>query len=82
MCLAIPTKVVETLDGGMLRVTVGNGPTELTVSGMLLPQSAQVGDYLIVHAGFAMHKMESTEAEESLRLFRELAEAVGDVPTF
>ncbi len=82
MCLAIPVKVVETLDNDMLRVTVGNGPTDLTVSGILLPEKAAVGEYLIVHAGFAMHKMERTEAEESLRIFRELAQAAGDTPTF
>lgn len=82
MCLAIPAKVVETFDDGMLRATVGNGPTSLTVSGLLLPEPVQVGDYIIVHAGFAMHKMDSTEAEESLRLFREITEAVGEVPNF
>lgn len=37
----------------------------------------EIGDYIIIHAGFAMHKMEKTEAEESLRLFRELAQATG-----
>lgn len=82
MCLAIPAKVVEKQADGMLRATVGNGPTCLTVSGMLLPEPVDVGDYIIVHAGFAMHKMERTEAEESLRLFREIAEAAGDTPNF
>ncbi len=73
MCLAIPAKVIEKTDDGMLRATVGDGPTCLTVSGLLLPEPAEIGDYVIVHAGFAMHKMERTEAEESLRLFREMA---------
>lgn len=82
MCLAIPAKVIEIQESGMLRATVGNGPTCLTVSGMLLPEPAQLGDYIIVHAGFALHKMDATEAEESLRLFRELSVAVGDQPNF
>ena len=82
MCLAIPTQVIECRDDGMLRVSVGNGPTCLTVSGMLLPEPAAVGDFLIIHAGFAMHKMERTEAEESLRLFRELTTAAGETPNF
>lgn len=82
MCLAIPAKIVEKMDEGMLRATVGNGPTCLTVSGMLLPEEVNIGDYVIVHAGFAMHKMDRTEAEESLRLFRELAEAAGETATF
>ena len=75
MCLAIPAKVIEKSDDGMLKATVGNGPTCLTVSGILLPEEVEIGDYIIIHAGFAMHKMEKTEAEESLRLFRELAQA-------
>lgn len=82
MCLAIPAKIIEIQEGGMLRATVGNGPTCLTISGMLLPEPAQEGDYVIVHAGFALHKMETSEAEESLRLFRELATAVGENPQF
>lgn len=82
MCLAIPAKVIEKLDDGMLKATVGNGPTCLTVSGMLLPGGVEIGDYVIIHAGFAMHKMEKTEAEESLRLFRELAEVSGQEAAF
>ena len=79
MCLAIPAKVIEKTDDGMLKATVGNGPTCLTVSGILLPEAAEIGDYIIVHAGFAMHKM---EAEESLRLFRELAAVSGQEAPF
>ena len=72
----------EKSDDGMLKATVGNGPTCLTVSGILLPEEVEIGDYIIIHAGFAMHKMEKTEAEESLRLFRELAQATGQEATF
>ena len=75
MCLAIPAKVIEKSDDGMLKATVGNGPT-------WLPEEVEIGDYIIIHAGFAMHKMEKTEAEESLRLFRELAQATGQEATF
>lgn len=82
MCLAVPAKVIEKIDDVMLKVTVGEGPAFLTVSGMLLPEPAAVGDYVIVHAGFALHKMDRTEAEESLRLFRELASAAGEKPVF
>ncbi len=82
MCLAIPAKIIEKMDDGMLKATVGNGPTCLTVSGILLPGKVDVGDYVIIHAGFAMHKMEKTEAEESLRLFRELAQVNGQEANF
>lgn len=82
MCHAIPVKVIEILDNDIIHVTVGEGSTILTVSSMLLPEPVNIGDYVIVHAGFAMHKLETTEAEESLRLFRELSEAIGDTPNF
>jgi len=40
---------------------------------LLLIEDAQVGDYVIVHAGFAIRKIDEAEAEESLRLLREAA---------
>ena len=49
MCLAIPAKVIEKSDDGMLKATVGNGPTCLTVSGILLPEEVEIGDYIIIH---------------------------------
>ena len=71
MCLAVPTQVVEILENTMCRVRVGNGSTLLTCSTMLLPEPPRVGDYLIVHAGFAMHKLDPEEAEKSSpRLWR------------
>ncbi len=82
MCLAVPAKVVEKIDDMMMRVSVGEGPACLEISSMLLPEPAEVGEYVIVHAGFALHKMDATEAQESLRLFRELAAAAGETPNF
>lgn len=82
MCLAIPAKIIEKKDDSMLTVTVGEGATTLSISGLLLAEPVEVGDFVIVHAGFAMHKMERTEAEESLRLFRELVEVSGEQVTF
>lgn len=76
MCLAIPAQVVEKLDNGMMKVRVGNGPTTLTASSMLLPEPPEVGDYLIVHAGFAMRKLDPDEARASLETLREFATAL------
>ena len=47
------------------------------VSTLLLPENVHVGDYLIVHAGFALRVLEPREAEESLKLFRQIAEQDG-----
>ena len=64
-----------------MKPSVPAGP-KIGESGILLPEEVEIGDYIIIHAGFAMHKMEKTEAEESLRLFRELAQATGQEATF
>ena len=76
MCLAIPAQVVEILDNTMMKVRVGNGPTLLTASAMLLPEPPAIGDYLIVHAGFAMRKLDPVEARESLAALHEFATAL------
>jgi len=76
MCLAIPAEVLSVSDD-MLHCRVGESSTFLDVSAMLLPEPAKVGDYVIVHAGFALRVLNSAEAGESLRILREMAEADG-----
>ena len=76
MCLAVPTQVVEILPNTMVKVKVGNSSTLLTCSAMLLPEPPKIGDYLIVHAGFAMNKLSPADAEASLQALRELADAM------
>ena len=44
---------------------------------LAMPENVHVGDYLIVHAGFALRVLEPREAEESLKLFRQIAEQDG-----
>ncbi|MDO5483694.1 MAG: HypC/HybG/HupF family hydrogenase formation chaperone [Desulfovibrionaceae bacterium] len=76
MCLAIPAQIVELQPSDMARVRVGESHTFLTASTMLLPEPPQVGDYVIVHAGFALHTLTEQEAQDSLAAFRELAQAL------
>ena len=76
MCLAVPTKVVEILENSMVRVKVGTSSTVITASTMLLPEPPAVGDYLVVHAGFAMHRLAPEVAEASLAAFHEIADAM------
>jgi hydrogenase expression/formation protein HypC len=70
MCLAIPAEVVHVEDE-MATVRVGDALRKASL--MLLPEGAELGDYVIVHAGFALHKVDPDEAKESLRLLREMA---------
>lgn len=80
MCLAIPAEVIEIQENGILRARVGQSETYLEVSGMLLSDPPALGDYIIVHAGFALRKLDKEEAEETLRLLREVAEAAEGQP--
>jgi hydrogenase expression/formation protein HypC len=57
----------------MAKCRVGKSDTFVNVSTMLLEEPAAVGDFLIVHAGFALRKLDPAEAQESLRLLRQMA---------
>ena len=70
MCLAIPAEIIQ-IEDEMATVRVGEALRKASL--MLLPEEARLGDYVIVHAGFALHKVDPEEAQESLRLLREMA---------
>ncbi|MBI4765780.1 MAG: HypC/HybG/HupF family hydrogenase formation chaperone [Deltaproteobacteria bacterium] len=68
MCLAIPSKIVEIKDG---LATIDADGVIRKVS-LLLLEEAEVGDYVIVHAGFALHKIDEAAALESLDILRQM----------
>ena len=70
MCLAVPMEIVEI--NGDVAVTQADGTS--TKANISLIENLQVGDYVIVHAGFAIEKLDQQEAEARLDLFKELAE--------
>jgi hydrogenase expression/formation protein HypC len=72
MCLAVPMKLVETTGEGVGKVDAGGVTTNVSL--MMVPE-AKIGDYLIIHAGFAIEVLDYDEAQIRLDLFRELAEA-------
>ncbi len=72
MCLAIPAKIIE-IDNEMGVVDMEG--TRKTVS-LLLQEDAKVGDYVIVHAGFAIHKIDEQVARESLSILRETVDTL------
>lgn len=80
MCLAIPARIVALEPSDMARVRIGESSTFLSASTLLLPEPPEVGDYVIVHAGFAMHKLSPEEARDSLDALREIAEAACGAP--
>jgi len=73
MCLAIPT-LIKSIDGQQAEVEIGG--VRRTISLALTPE-AKVGNYVIVHTGFAISLLHEKEAHETLRLFAEI-EALED----
>ena len=70
MCLAIPAKVLE-IQGDVAKVDFGQGVAR-EVNVMLV--EARVGEYVLVHAGYAIQTLDQEAAEESLRYWREILE--------
>lgn len=71
MCLAIPAKVTS-INGSMATVDLGGVSRQASL--LLLPD-VKVGDYVLIHAGFAIQSIDEAEAQETLRLFAEIAAA-------
>jgi len=69
MCLGVPAKILETRDGAAV-VELGGVRREIS---MMLIDDASVGEWVIVHAGFAIERLSEEEAEQTLSLFREIA---------
>jgi hydrogenase expression/formation protein HypC len=72
MCLAIPARVVELLPGMRAIVDLSGVRKDVSID---LVDDAQVGDYVIIHVGYAIGKIDPEEAERTLVLFAELAQS-------
>ena len=75
MCLAIPAKVTEMGEGGLATVDILGVTREISVD---LTPSAQVGSYVLVHAGFAIEVVDEQFAQETLDLIREFPDLAAD----
>ena len=67
MCLSIPAKI-DSIDGDMAMVSVGNVTYKASLQ---LLDEAEVGDYILLHTGFAIQKISEEEAAETLAIFEE-----------
>lgn len=74
MCIAVPMQVTQIDDQRMARCRVGDSDTFVTASLALLAEEVAPGDYVLVHAGFAIEKTDPADAEETLELMREMLE--------
>ena len=73
MCLAIPAKVTR-IDGGTATIEMAGVTRETSIA--LLPD-VHLGDYVLVHAGYAIQKLDEAEARETLSMFDQSAQAIG-----
>jgi hydrogenase expression/formation protein HypC len=79
MCLGIPGQIVEIVDETLQIAKVDVSGVKRAVSvALLAPEGIQVGDWVLIHVGFAMSKIDEREAQETMRLLQEMGNAYTD----
>ncbi|MDP2846594.1 MAG: HypC/HybG/HupF family hydrogenase formation chaperone [Humidesulfovibrio sp.] len=74
MCLAVPAEVIS-IEDQVATCRVGEGDTTITASLMVLDEEINIGDFLILHAGFAIRKLDPLEAQQTLQILRDVIAA-------
>lgn len=74
MCLAIPAQVTQLLSNQRALVTIGGISKEISI---LLLDEVSIGDFVIIHVGYALTKLDEKEALKTLNLFKEI---LGEAP--
>ncbi|MBU3928240.1 MAG: HypC/HybG/HupF family hydrogenase formation chaperone [Bacteroidetes bacterium] len=69
MCLSIPARV-DKIEGNSAICTVGNSSYKASLE-LLIPEEVQVGDYVLIHTGFAIQKLDEEDAMETLKTFND-----------
>ncbi len=69
MCLAVPSKIISIDDTTAIVDVYG---AQRAISLLLMPEDAKIGDFVLVHAGFAIQKVDEEAAEEALRYIRQI----------
>ncbi len=80
MCLAIPGRVVEILDGPsqLAKVDVAGVRRNVNIGLLTGEETPELGEYVLIHVGFALSKIDEEEAMETLRLLEGLGAAYTD----
>ena len=74
MCLSIPAKVVE-INDNIAEVSVGG---TIFKAGLQLVEDVEIGDYVLLHTGFAIQKISEKEALETLKLLTEIEDVMNE----
>jgi len=68
MCLSVPAKIIE-IDGEIAKASIGGSIIEI---GLQLVENISIGDYVLVHTGYALEKIDEEEAEKTIKMLKEL----------
>jgi hydrogenase expression/formation protein HypC len=74
MCLSIPARIIS-INGSMAEVSAGGA---IFKAGLQMIENAKVGDYILLHAGFAIQKISENEAEVTLKLLKEMKDSLNE----
>ena len=74
MCLSVPARVIA-INGDMADVSVGGA---IFRAGLQMVENVRIGDYILIHAGFAIEKLNEQDALETLRLLKEMDDALNE----
>ncbi|MDR0489588.1 MAG: HypC/HybG/HupF family hydrogenase formation chaperone [Propionibacteriaceae bacterium] len=77
MCLGIPCEVVALLEGDLATVSVSGVEREVSI-GLLVDEGIKVGDWVLVHVGFALSKIDAEEADQTLDQIKKLGQVWDD----
>lgn len=69
MCLAIPVQILEILEANRALASASGVVREIDVT---LVDNLQVGDYVILHVGYALSKLDESEAQQTLKLMKDI----------
>lgn len=76
MCLSIPSKVVEIDENNMATVDTMGVKRQVTLD--LIGEPVAVGEYVLIHVGFAMNKISVEEAQESIKIYEDIIAQMND----
>lgn len=75
MCLSVPAEIIS-IDGSIAKASVGGAVREISLQ---LVEDINIGDFVLLHTGFAIEKISKEEAEETIQLLRELGETYDEI---
>jgi len=70
MCLSIPAEIIS-IEGDMAQVSIGG---TMVKASLQLLNDPRIGEYVLLHSGFAIERLSKEEADETMRLFKELGD--------